>query len=199
MLEYEPVYKLLAKYEYDVDEDARAPGITAPAVLTRDGVPVVRARTARLLDVVRFAALLRADTPRVDVFVVRVGVIERDETLRVPTPRDVAVFVPVCVTAPGVRTLVERVVFTRDVVVERGLIRPETRPELVAETTGSANTERIEITVEHTKNAAANKNTVPTAFLQEFTFIRILIKISCRLSYETTPRFSGFFIQYSFT
>ena len=44
--------------------------------------------------------------------------------------------------------------------------------------TGSANTERIEINVEQTKNAVANKNNVPIAFLQEFASIRIFIEKS---------------------
>lgn len=59
---------------------------------------------------------------------------------------------------------------------------------------GSANTERIETKVEQTKNAAANKNTVPMAFLQEFAFIRNVIKISCCSLYAQTPENRGFAI-----
>ena len=91
---YEPVYNLLFKYEYVVDVvPAREPAdITEPVALTRDLFVDVRARTARLF-VVRFAvAVLFLDTTlRFAVFVVRVGVIEREDTFLFAVPRDAVV------------------------------------------------------------------------------------------------------------
>ena len=51
---------------------------------------------------------------------------------------------------------------------------------------GSAKTERIEINVEQTKKAVANKNNVPIAFLQEFALIRIFIEKSPALLSQAT-------------
>jgi hypothetical protein len=88
------VYNLLLKYVYELDVPALFPVIGVPDTLTRAGVPDVRARTARFDDCVwRFCTLLRDTTSRLVPLVERVGVIEREETLRVPTPRDVTFLV----------------------------------------------------------------------------------------------------------
>lgn len=174
---------------YDVAEDARDPVITEPVALTREAVDPLRARIARLF-VVRFVvALLRDVTPRVVVGrVVRVGVIPRDVTVRFAAfPRDTAVLVGVFVA----RAVVARDTVARFVVVAaaRGLVRPDFCAVAFGLTIGSANTERIETRVEQTKNAAANKNIVPIAFLTEFVFMRKFIKFSCRLLHIKAPNF----------
>ena len=86
------MYNLLFRYEYVVVVPAREPAdITEPVALTRDLFVDVRARTARLF-VERFAVVLFLDTTlRVDAFVVRVGVIEREETFLPAVPRDAVV------------------------------------------------------------------------------------------------------------
>ena len=140
-----------------------------PVALTREGVAAVRARTARLLLVVLVAELLRDTTLREDTFVERVGVTERFATVRFAAfARDAVVLDADCTV---VLDAVVRAAFARLFAVERGLCRPVLWVAAFGFTIGSANTERMETNVEHTKNAAANKNTVPIAFLQEFAFI----------------------------
>ena len=61
-------------------------------------------------------------------------------------------------------------------VVARGLARPERvariargdAASIFTGAIGSANAARIDINVEHVKNAPPNKKTVPMAFLQQF-------------------------------
>lgn len=191
------MYNLLLRYVYEVEVDARVPAITEPVALTREGVFDVRARTARLF-VVRFvAALLRDTTPRVDVAVVRVGVVRDETVLFAPVPRDTVVRV-------ALFEFVERDAVVRDVVARdtverldvvafaRGLVRPNLCGKLFEFTIGSANTDRIETNVEHTKNAAANRNIVPIAFFTEFVFMRNVIKISCLLLYAKRPEMWAF-------
>jgi hypothetical protein len=58
--------------------------------------------------------------------------------------------------------------------------------------TGSANTARIDSTVEQTKNAPASKNIVPIAFLIEFAMFLVLIKLSlCSGKSPETQPFYG--------
>lgn len=179
-------------YEFDVL--ARPPAITEPVALTREGVLDVRARTARLF-VVRFVVVLPRDvTLRVVVpveRVARVGVNERDETVRfAPVPRDKVVLDEVFVA----RDWVERDTVARFVVVAfaRGLVRPVFWGKAFGFTIGSANTERIETKVEQTKNAAAKRNIVPMAFFIEFVFTRNVIKFSCLFVMRKTPKIRGF-------
>ena len=156
------------RYEYDVVGVALEPRIAEPCkeirALFAAAVVAVRARTERVA--AAFARDVAADA--------------RDTTLREPaafarftagrpdTARDA---VPLGVV---VRATVVRLAFAR----LRGLARPErgfdARPLCGAATEfsfigaiGSANTERIDKNVEHTKNAPASKNTVPMAFLNE--------------------------------
>lgn len=192
MFEYEPVYNLLDKYEYVVVALARPADITVPVALTREGVADVRARTARFVAVVRLVP--RDVTLRVVAPVERVEDTPREDTTRLAdVPRLTVVRVAGRVVAPGVRAVVERETVARFVefAVERGLVRPAFCTATLVFTTGSANTERIEINVEQTKNAAANKNTVPIAFFTEFAFTRNVMNFSCRLLYATTPGFLG--------
>lgn len=59
--------------------------------------------------------------------------------------------------------------------------------------TGSANTARIDSTVEQTKNAPASKNIVPIAFLIEFAMFLVLIKLSlCSGKIPRNPTFLWF-------
>ena len=87
------MYNLLFRYEYVVVVPAREPAdITEPVALTRDLFVDVRARTARLFVVLVAVFDLFLDTTlRVDAFVVRVGVIEREETFLPAVPRDAVV------------------------------------------------------------------------------------------------------------
>ena len=120
ILEYEPVYNLLDKYEYVVLL-AREPAITEPFALTREAVDVaLRARTARFAVVVRLvAALLRDVTLREGVFVERFGVIARDDTvLFVEFPRVAVVLFDE--DAAGLATVV-RATFARLLFALRGL------------------------------------------------------------------------------
>lgn len=174
MFEYEPVYNLLAKYEYVVVEPTREPAdITLPVALTREGVEDVRARTVRFADVVLLLVVWEREvTPREDTFVERVGVIPREETVRVAVAVREAVALDAVGVVDAARDVVERDTLVRLVALERGLWRPVDWFVAFVSNIGSANTERIEINVEQTKNAAANKNTVPIAFLQQFVFIR---------------------------
>jgi hypothetical protein len=198
------VYKLLAKYEYDVVL-ARLPVIIEPVALIREGVFVVLARIARF-ETLFVAAWLRAVTPRdaagvVVAFIERTGILPREVTVLFATlPRDVVVLdAPCAVCAAVARETVVRAVFTRLLAVARGLVRPLRCGNVFAGAIGSANTERIDINVEHTKNAAANKNTVPIAFLQEFAFIRNVIIFSCYIYTQKRPDFRLFYAKSSFT
>ena len=189
MFEYDPVYNLLDKYVYDVDDAlAREPAITDPVAPTRDCVAPVLARTARFVRVA--VVLLRDFTVRVAPAVERVAVaFERDargevvvraETVRVPVAaRDVFVCDTGCCETE--RDVVARDVRARFVVVlvERGLVRGDVFVITFCGAIGSANTERIDINVEQTKNAATKRNIVPIAFFNEFIFIRNVITISC--------------------
>ena len=178
------MYKLLAKYEYDGDVDARVPAIIDPFALTRDDVvlvaDVVLARTARFE---RAAFCVRAVTPRdcVVVCALILRTLARGETVLDATPRDVVARDDVVAGVTVARDTVERAtaelfaLFT----FARGLVRPDLCGNVFAGAIGSANTERIDINVEQTKNAAANKNTVPIAFFNEFAFIRKFIIFSC--------------------
>ena len=146
-------------------------------------VVAVRARTLRALfafarDV---AAIWRETTLRDAAFTRPFAVARcafaRDATARLCTVlRDV---VARDAFADGAATAV-RATVARDVAaVLRGLVRPElrvvaARPDCGAATEfgsygaiGSAKTARIDNKVEQTKNAPANRKTVPTAFLKE--------------------------------
>jgi len=210
MFEYVPVYNLFVKYV--TDELERLPAITDPTALTRDGVAELRARTARFdvvrLDVERFVAPARDVTLREELLAELEGVATaRDLTALLAVARDLTVpdfdavvrdvvvpdfdaeardvTVPDCLFTA--RVAVVRVTFARVFCVARGLTRPVRTTVSSAVTIGSANTERIETNVEQTKKVAANKNTVPIAFFSEFTFMRILIEISCYITYATMP------------
>jgi hypothetical protein len=120
MSEYPPEYNLLVKYAYVV-VPARVPAIGVFATLKRAGVPVVRARTARLSELREDAVCARDVTLR-DAFVVRDDVFARDATERDAVPRETVVVG----RPPVVRETVERDTVRLDVVVfERGLCRPE--------------------------------------------------------------------------
>lgn len=115
----------------------------ADVVVARDAV-VVAVRV-----VVVGVAVVRAVVPR-DVTardVVAAVLVPRD-TVFVAVRRDVA-FVLRAVALPA-----------------RVAWGPATTVDVAAGAIGSANTARIEINVEQTRNAPANKNTVPIAFLQ---------------------------------
>lgn len=160
------------------------PRIALPAKETRAlfaaALVAVRARTARFwVDVLVLpdAVVERETTLRDDVAVLPRAVVVRAELFVVArdvTERDGVVFEVFATLV--VRDTVARDVFVaRDVVVFRGLARPvvvaAARGDwavvgITVGATGSANTARIDNNVEHTKNAPASKNTVPTAFLQ---------------------------------
>ena len=185
MLEYDPVYKLLAKYAYDVEVLARFPAITELFALTRDGVEDVLARTARS-ERALFALWFLAVTPRdvvavaVVVFVPRTAPPLRELTVRFDaTPRDVVVFDAFCVGATVARFAIVRAEFALFATVARGLVLVLRFCNTSVAISGSAKTERINISVEHTKNVAANKNIVPIAFFNEFVFTRKVIIFSC--------------------
>ena len=193
MFEYEPVYNLLAKYEYVVLPAREPADITVPVALTRDGVDVVLARTARLF-VERFVVVLFLDTTlREAVFVPRFDATPREETVLfavVVVARFVVLLdvVERVAFAEVARDAVVRATLARLLAVARGDVRPVFCIAAPVSTIGSANTERIETNVEQTKNAAANKNTVPIAFLQELAFIRNVMKISYVLSHTKSPQ-----------
>lgn len=168
-----------------MDVDARVPAIMDPVALTRDGVvvaDVVLARTARFE---RAAFWVRAVTPRDGVVVcaLMLRTLARGETVLDVTPRDVVV------RDADAGVTVVRAALARFCVVARGLVRPNLCGNVFAGATGSANTERIDINVEQTKNAAANKNTVPIAFFKEFAFIRKFMIFSCLNSCAKTADF----------
>ena len=177
--------------------DARIP---APTRLTRDGVVAVRA-TTRWADA-------RAEIPRIVVllFAVVRDAIDRDAallrtavftsvdspfelrilTLRVETLRDGAV------VRDAVFAVVRDAVFVvARVVVVRASVRvfATVRPGAVrgvfaraglfcAGAIGSAKTARIDNNVEQIKNAPANRNTVPIAFLYAFVIFWFFIELS---------------------
>ena len=169
----------------------------------------VRADTPREADavvprdvVVRDATLRGdADTPR------DVTALPRDAVV-LAMPRDVAVardgatVVPRDADIPdtAARDVVARdaterdaavVVRAVDAAVVRGLVRPDARDVparadcgaaavIFIGAMGSASTARIDTNVEQTKNAAASKNTVPTAFLQKSPNVRFFIQTPLR-------------------
>ena len=137
---------------------ALTPRIGSVFIDTRDAfVVAVRARTLReLFAVVRF--VVRATTLR-EPFVVR------DETPRLTTLRD-DVFARFDETVRA---------FVRGFATGAAPTGAFTGTAWNTVATGSANTARIDKNVEQTKNAATNKNTVPTAFLQKFPNERFFI------------------------
>lgn len=98
----------------------------------------------------------------------------RDETLRAVVPVDVS---RETVLAESLRDVAARDV--RDVLPARDACGVATAA-WVAEigAIGSAKTARMDNKVEQTKNAPANKNTVPTAFLQKSAILRLFINYS---------------------
>ena len=184
------MYNLFDKYEYVGDVvDALEPRMALPCRETRAFsaavVVAVRARTLRVCVVAARdrAASARETTRRFAVSVARGDVVVvRDAVARGVTERadaavrDAGVAVAVVRGFVAVRAIVRRdVTFDED--VARGLVRPGARAAgadcgamIVVGSTGaigSANVERIDINVEHTKNAPASKNIVPRAFLKE--------------------------------
>lgn len=185
------MYNLFDKYEYVGDVvDALEPRMALPCSETRAFsaavVVAVRARTLRVCVVAarERAASARETTRRFAVSVVRGDVVVvRDAVARGVTERadaavrDAGVVVAVVRGFVAVRAIVRRdVAFDED--VARGLVRPGARAAAGADcgamivvvstgAIGSANVERIDINVEHTKNAPASKNIVPRAFLKE--------------------------------
>ena len=156
--------------------EALDPRRAEPCNETRE-VSTLRARTVRpeRFAVVRVAAVVavRATTLR-DGAVVVVRVVVRVARPREVVARDGAVVAVV----PRYTVVVA--------VVVRGLARPErvalparwARGEIVSAFTGaigSANAARIDINVEHVKNAPPNKKTVPMAFLQQLENLRLVI------------------------
>ena len=113
----------------------------AVIVVVRDAVVVVRAVVG--------VAVVRAVVPR--------DVTARDAVAVVVVPRD-TVFV-------AVRRDVA-FVLRGDAVPARVAWGPATTVDVAIGAIGSANTARIDTNVEQTRNAPANKNTVPIAFLQ---------------------------------
>lgn len=149
-------------------------------------VVAVRLRTEReLFAVVRDAAVPVRDTTLRDVVardapvLVAAVVPARDTTLRVVAARDAVVFV--AVRATFVFATVFRGVArdARDVAVPARDAWGVFSVLLSTGAIGSAKTARIDKNVEQTKNAPANKNTVPTAFLQQavifWRFIKTLL------------------------
>jgi len=168
--------------------DALLPRIALPVKDTRDGL-AVRERTLRatVLPVVR------------DVAVAPV----RDTTLRDATLRDELFVAEFAVVVVRVAAEFERAVVARDATLRDGVaddtvpvardtvfaalrgvavVRPVAPPRAVGAAAigaiGSAKTARIDNNVEQTKNAPANKNTVPTAFLQKSAILRLVINYS---------------------
>ena len=135
----------------------------------RDVTAVRDAFVAVGRDTVLVLALPRDTTVR-DVAVVRAALDGRDDTPRA----DVAVVLATVELDAFARVVVRPV--ARAVVPARG----DCGPFAVTTGTGaigSANTARIDNNVEQTKNAPANRNTVPTAFLQNSTRLRFLINL----------------------
>ena len=176
----------------DVERDAFA---TVPRDTTlRPAVAVPRDVVAVVAVVPRDAVTLGRDVvavvPRDAVVVARdaVGVtVARDTVPRDAVPRDViargdvATVVAVAVPRDTVFVALRRdvvAVLRGDAVPARVAWGPMAATDVVIGAIGSANTERIDTNVEHTKNAPASKNTVPMAFLQKSAKLRLFIKLS---------------------
>lgn len=140
-----------------------------------------RARTLREFAVVRDVpfVVVRDVTPRDATAAGAVPVVPRDTVLRDVTAREEFTTLP---DAAVPRDTVAVVVAE----LPRGLVRAlrtfdvargDCDAAAVGTTgaTGSANTARIDSNVEQTKKAPANKNTVPTAFLQKSATLRLFI------------------------
>ena len=170
---------------------------------TRDAVGVVfvavRARTVRAR-----VAGVRDTTLRVvvRVFVVARPVVVRDVTLRA-VPRDTVFAVARAgATFGAVRATVRFATLlrglarlgVRDVALPaRGDCGAAADVTSIIGATGSANTDRIDSTVEQTKNAPASKNIVPIAFLIEFAMFLVFIKLSlCSGEMPRNPTFLWF-------
>ena len=175
------MYSLLFKYEIaGTAAFALDPRIALPCnemrALFAAAVVAVRARTARVaFALARFVAVVwRETTLRDDTAFARLAFV-RFAFARVVTARDCTVLREFA--ARDAFAVVVRATVARDglsprelVRLERGDVRPLWLKYIVAfvGATGSANTERIDNIVEHTKKAPANKKTVPSAFLTEF-------------------------------
>ena len=151
--------------------------VDTPAV-ARDADTLGRADVAVARDAV--VAVARDKFVARDAFwdTVARDTVPREETVRDDTGATVAVAaVPRDTVFAAVR---------RDVVVElrgdavpaRVAWGPVTIADVATGAIGSANTARRETNVEHTKNAPANKNTVPIAFLKKSAKLRLFIKLS---------------------
>lgn len=162
------MYNLFVRYVYVLFDDVLLPRIALPCNETRAWLDVaVRARTLRELVVVRDA--FARDTTLRDAVAFARG----DATVvRDVTPRAVPAVVATFVFAVVPRDITLAVA-RRDDAVPRGDCAPAIAPVVGA--TGSANTARIDNNVEQTKNAPANKKTVPTAFLQQSAMLRFFI------------------------
>lgn len=149
--------------------------LTVRAVTPRDGAAVDDAVVAV---VPRDTIVRLAPGVRDPVAVTRDVPVARD-TVDVAPPAGVMTDGAVAVRAAVVRVDVDRLLVPRvAVVLPRGLARETARDVvpvravwgaatgIISTGTGSANTARMDTRVEHTKNAAANKKTVPMAFLQ---------------------------------
>ena len=127
----------------------------------------VRARTVRVdvFDVAVRAVVPRDVTPRdADDVVDALFVVVRDAADgRVDTPRETVAFDVVVRAVDILRDDCVRPDVRADAAFARGDWAVGTFGTAVGET-GSAKTARIDKNVEHTKNAPASKNTVPTAF-----------------------------------
>ncbi len=138
----------------------------------RFAVPTIDTRAGVALRDTTVRAVWRGATA-VRVATVRAGVCAA--VVRVATARPDAV-VRDGVTAPPARDGVARA-------AERGLVVVARAADVVtgvvksAPGSGSAKAVRIDKNVEHTKNAAANKNTVPNAFLKTSPKLRLFIRI----------------------
>jgi len=181
------VYNLFDKYVYVLPDTALLPRMALPCNETRDatlaGVVAVLVRTVRaaVVPVARDTVLFVAarDTTARPVF----AAVARDVVF-VVAARDATVRLVAAPPAVAVRATVA------EPVVPRGLARPErdvavparvawgVAPVAPTGAIGSANTARMDTNVEHTKNAAANKKTVPIAFLQKSPILRLFINYS---------------------
>ncbi len=164
--------------------DALLPRIALPVKDMRAGL-AARERTLRatFAPVVRDALVvpvrdttLRDATLRDELFTALFGMVvtrvadefARDAVVRDATLRDGA--------APVVRDTV--FVALRGVAAERPVAPARAVGDAAIGAIGSAKTARIDNNVEQTKNAPANKNTVPTAFLQKSAILRLVINYS---------------------
>lgn len=184
------MYNLLERYEYVFARAALPlyPWIALPVRDMRDGVIAVRATTLR--DVVR------AVVPRDTTF--RAVLFARDTVFvvvaRDTTPRDRLV-------VPATRPVADVVRATVAFDTPRFVVRPDARfvafvrgdafdcTGVIAGAIGSANTARIDKNVEHTKNAPAKRNTVPTAFFATNAISRLFIHYSPADAKSMNPPF----------